>query len=100
MARTPLHPGEHLKDELNDMGLSASELARQLHIPGNRLTEIIAGQRSVTAETALLLGHWFGTSPTFWLNLQSMYDLRIAERALKKTLAKLPTRMGELAKAG
>ena len=92
MARTPIHPGEHLKEELEELDLSASELARQLKVPTNRLTEIINGERSITAETALLLGHWFGTSPAFWLNLQMMYDLRMAEKALAKTLKKLPQR--------
>jgi antitoxin HigA-1 len=92
MTRAAIHPGEHLKDELDELGISASELARQLRVPANRVTEIIAGERSVSAETAVLLGHWFGTSPSFWLNLQTMYDLRIAERALGKTLSKLPTR--------
>lgn len=91
MARIAIHPGEQLKDELDEIGLSASALARQLDIPPNRLTEIIAGERSITAETAVLLGHWFGTSPAFWLNLQTAYDLRIAEQALGKTLRKLPT---------
>jgi antitoxin HigA-1 len=91
MARIAIHPGEHLKDELDEIGLSASALARQLEVPPNRLTEIIAGERSITAETAVLLGHWFGTSPAFWLNLQTTYDLRIAEQALSKTLRKLPT---------
>ncbi len=97
MTRLAIHPGEHLRDELDELGLSASELARQLQIPANRLTEIIAGERSITAETAVLLGHWFGTSPTFWLNLQSQYDLRIAERALARSLAKLPKRKSSTA---
>lgn len=92
MAPTAIHPGEHLKDELAELGLSASGLARQLRIPANRLTEIIAGDRSITAETAVLLGHWFGTSAAFWPNLQNIYDLRLAEKALSKTLRKLSTR--------
>ena len=91
MARTAIHPGEHLKLELDEIGMSASELARQLRVPANRLTEIIASQRSITAETAVLLGHWFGMSAAFWLNLQTMYDLRNAEKALGKFIAKLPT---------
>ena len=97
MARTPIHPGEHLKDELVALDMSASELARQLRIPANRVTEIIAGERSISAETAVLLGHWFGTSPAFWLNLQSIYDLRIAERALSKKLSRLPKRADQAA---
>ena len=92
MARTAIHPGEQLKDELDVLDMSASELARQLQVPANRLTEIINGERSITAETAVLLGHWFGTSPAFWLNLQTTYDLRVAQKALAKTLPKLPRR--------
>jgi antitoxin HigA-1 len=92
MARTPIHPGEHLKEELAELGLSASELARQIQVPPNRLTEIINGTRSVTADPALRLGHWFGTSADFWLKLQMLYDLRLAEHALTGTLASLPKR--------
>ncbi|MFM2423113.1 MAG: hypothetical protein RL291_1643 [Pseudomonadota bacterium] len=92
MARTPIHPGEHLKSELEELGISASELARQLRVPANRLTGIIAGDRAVSAETAVLLGHWFGTSAAFWMNLQATYDLRRAELALGKTVKALPTR--------
>ncbi|MGQ0674456.1 MAG: HigA family addiction module antitoxin [Hyphomicrobium sp.] len=90
MSRTAIHPGEHLKEELETLGVSASELARQIAVPANRITEIINGERSLTADTALRLGHWFGTSADFWLNLQTIYDLRIAERNLAKTLTKLP----------
>ena len=91
MARTAIHPGVHLKLELDEIGMSASELARQLRVPANRLTGIIAGERSISAETAILLGHSFGMSAAFWLDLQIMYDLRNAEKALGKSIAKLPT---------
>ena len=77
--RTPIHPGEHLAEELREIGISAAELARQIDVPVNRVTAIINGQRSVTADTALRLGHWFGTSPEFWLNLQSLCQLRSRE---------------------
>jgi antitoxin HigA-1 len=100
MARTAIHPGEQLKDELIELGLSASELARQLRIPANRLTEIIAGDRSISAETAVLLGHWFGMRPEFWLNLQTLYDLRRAEQTLSGALRKLPTRKAAAIVAG
>lgn len=100
MARTAIHPGEHLKDELAELGVSAPELARQLRIPVGELTEIIGGTRSITAETAVLIGHWFGTSAAFWLNLQTLYDLRRAEKALNKVLRKLPTRKDARAEAG
>ncbi len=68
MARTPIHPGEHLAEELRELDISAAELARQIDVPVNRVTGIINGQRSITADTALRLGHWFGISPEFWLN--------------------------------
>lgn len=80
MARTPIHPGEHLAEELKELGISAAALARQIEVPVNRITAILHGQRAVTADTALRLGHWFGTSPGFWLNLQKLYELRRARR--------------------
>jgi antitoxin HigA-1 len=73
----PIHPGEILKDELDDLGLSASAFAKQISVPVNRVTSIINGQRSITADTALRLARFFGTSPEFWLNLQTSYDLKI-----------------------
>jgi addiction module HigA family antidote len=91
VARTPIHPGEHLAEELKELGMSAAELARQLEGPVNRITEIINAQRSVTADTALRLGHWFGTSAEYWLNLQKLYELRVAQREVGDRLAKLPT---------
>ena len=91
MARTPIHSGEHLAEELNELGISAAELARQIEVPVNRITEIITAQRGVTADTALRLGHWFGTSAEYWLNLQKLYELRLAQRVIGHQLAKLPT---------
>ena len=82
MARTPIHPGEHLAEELQELAMSAAELARNIEVPVNRITGIINGQRSITADTALRLGHWFGTSPAFWMNLQQLYELRVAEKAV------------------
>jgi antitoxin HigA-1 len=90
MARTPIHPGEHLAEELRELGISAAELARQIEVPTNRITGIINGQRAISADTALRLGHWFGTSAEFWLNLQKLYELRAAERDLGPTIARLP----------
>ena len=90
MARTPIHPGEHLAEELKELGISAAELARQIDVPVNRVTGIINGQRSVTADTALRLGHWFGTSPEFWLNLQTLYELRLARKEVGDRVKKLP----------
>ena len=94
MARTPIHPGEHLAEELKEIGFSAAELARQIAVPINRITGIINGQRGVTADTALRLAHWFGTSPQFWMNLQQMYELRVAEREVGAQFATLPKRAG------
>jgi antitoxin HigA-1 len=90
MARSPIHPGEHLATELEALGLSAAELSRQIHVPVNRVTGIINGQRGITADTALRLGHWFGTSAAFWMNLQQLYELRMAERNVGSKIAKLP----------
>lgn len=93
MARKPIHPGEHLADELNALDMSAAELARQIDVPVNRVTGIINGQRGITADTALRLGHWFGTSAQFWLNLQQLYELRVAESEVGKSIARLPRRV-------
>ncbi len=91
MPRSAIHPGEHLADELRELGMPAAELARQIDVPVNRVTGIINGQRAVTADTALRLGHWFGVSPEFWLNLQKLYELRLAEREIGRKVGKLPT---------
>jgi len=73
------HPGEHIAVELEELGMSASELARILNIPRNRLTEIVRGRRGISADTALRLSQWLGTTPEFWMNLQRNYELRLAE---------------------
>jgi antitoxin HigA-1 len=75
MTRPAIHPGETLADELQDLGISAAELARTLHVPTNRITQILNGQRAITADTALRLGQWFGTGPELWLNLQKNFEL-------------------------
>jgi addiction module HigA family antidote len=90
MARTPIHPGEHLAEELKELRLSAAELSRQIDVPVNRVTGILNGQRGITADTALRLGHWFGTSPEFWLNLQTLYELRLAREEVGDRVKKLP----------
>ena len=92
MTRQPIHPGEILSDELAELSLTASALARQIKVPPNRVSQIIQGKRAITGDTALRLGHWFGTNPQFWLNLQSQYDLRLAEAEAGKEVRKLPTR--------
>jgi addiction module HigA family antidote len=78
--RETIHPGEHIADELEELGMSASQLARELDIPANRLTEIIRGRRGISADTALRLARWMGTTPQFWMNLQRNYELRLAEQ--------------------
>ncbi len=80
MARTPIHPGEILADELEALGMSALALAKALHVPANRISQIIAGKRGMTADTALRLSQLLGTTPGFWLNLQKAYELRLAEQ--------------------
>ena len=81
-----VHPGEVLKDELEELGVSPTEFARQIDVPPNRVSQIIAGKRAVTGDTALRFGHWFGTDPQFWLNLQSHYDLEVVEDRLGRRL--------------
>ena len=90
MALTAIHPGEHLAEELHELGMSAAELARKLNVPTNRITGILNGQRAITGDTALRLAHFFGTSAEFWLNLQSLYELRIAQNKAGKSIAALP----------
>ena len=91
MAVMAIHPGEHLAEELEALGMSASELARKLDVPPNRITGILNGQRGLTGDTALRLAHFFGTSAEFWLNLQSLYELRLAEQKAGKSIRALPT---------
>jgi len=90
MARLTIHPGDQLAEELKALEMSAAELARQLKVPTNRVTGILNGQRAITGDTALRLGHFFGTSPELWLNLQSLYDLRVAEQKAGRTIKTLP----------
>ncbi len=90
MSRSAIHPGEHLAEELKELGISAAELARQVDVPVNRVTGIINGQRGITADTALRLGHLFGTSPEFWLNLQKLYELHVAREEVGERIKKLP----------
>ena len=92
MARTPIHPGEILADELEELDVSPTELSRQIRVPANRISQIINGKRSITGDTALRLAHWFGTSPQFWMNLQALYDVRIAEEDAGTEIKTLPTK--------
>src|ERR1700757_4933228 len=92
LPRTPIHPGGHLADELRELRMTAAELSRQIAVPVNRITGTIHGQRGITADTALRLGHWFGTTPQFWMNLQQLYELRLAKSELGAETASLPGR--------
>jgi addiction module HigA family antidote len=94
MPRPAIHPGEHLADLLAESGLSAAELGRRLQVPTNRITQVINGSRAVTGDTALRLGHFFDTSPEFWLNLQKLYELRAAEETAGRDIRRLPTLAG------
>jgi addiction module HigA family antidote len=91
MAVLAIHPGEHLAEELKELGISASGLARQLNVPPNRITEILNGRRAISGDTALRLAHFFGTTAEFWLNLQSLYEIRLAQRKSGKSIRALPT---------
>jgi addiction module HigA family antidote len=86
-----IHPGEHLAEELDALDMSAAELARKLRVPTNRVTQILNGTRAITGDTALRLAHFFGTSAQFWLNLQSLYEIRLAEEKSGKSIRALPT---------
>jgi antitoxin HigA-1 len=88
MTRPAIHPGEILADELQELEMSAAELARTLHVPTNRITQILNGQRAITADTALRLGQWFGTGPELWLNLQKAYELRLAQQQVGQEIQK------------
>jgi len=90
MAIAAIHPGEHLAEELQELGMSAAELARKMSVPTNRVTQILNGTRAITGDTALRLAHFFGTSAQFWLNLQTLYDLRLAEEKAGKSIKTLP----------
>jgi addiction module HigA family antidote len=95
MARPPIHPGEILAGELEEIGMSAAQLSRELHVPTNRITQIMHGERAITADTALRLGRWFGTGPELWLNLQKQYELRLAEQEVGQEIPEtiIPRRM-------
>lgn len=94
MARDPIHPGKFLADELEALNMSASELATILHVPANRIYQILQGKRAMTADTALRLSQWLGTSAELWLNLQKLYELRLAEQQdgekIRRTIRRRP----------
>jgi antitoxin HigA-1 len=94
MTREPIHPGEHLADELQELGISARELARELKVPVTRITEILRGRRGITGDTALRLSRYFQVSPDFWMNLQKLYELDLARRQIGEDLASIMPRSG------
>ena len=97
MPASAIHPGRHLAEELRELNMSASALARRLQVPANRITGILNGRRAITGDTALRLAHFFGTSAEFWLNLQKLYELRLAEKEISETIRALPTLASERA---
>ena len=90
MGRSAIHPGEHLAEQLTELGMSAAELGRQLKVPTNRITGILNGQRAISGDSALRLAHFFGNSAEFWLNLQKLYELRLAEQKAGAAIKRLP----------
>lgn len=84
----PIHPGELLLDELNEIDVSLNELGRALRVPMNRISAIVNGKRAITVDTAMRLGRYFGTSPQYWLNLQHAYDLEVAAQEIGPRIAK------------
>ena len=92
MFKRAVHPGEILKDELLELEISPTEFARQIDVPANRVSQIIAGKRAVTGDTALRFGHWFGMDPQFWINLQAQFDLATADKRSGEMIRRLPTR--------
>ena len=90
--RRAVHPGRILKEELAEVGVTPTEFARQINVPANRVSQIINGRRSITGDTALRFGHWFGVEPEFWLNLQAHFDLVYADKETGDTIRLLPTR--------
>ena len=91
MLKRVVHPGVILRDELAELGVTPTAFARQINVPPNRISQIIAGRRSVTGDTALRFGHWFGVEPQFWMNLQTQFDLANAEKVAGEEILRLPT---------
>ena len=94
MLKRAVHPGDVLRDELEERGVSPASFARQIDVPANRISQILAGTRAVTGDSALRFGHWFGMDPQFWLNLQAQYELAVAKRVVGAKIRALPTAAG------
>lgn len=91
MTPKPIHPGEHLAEELRELGMSAAAFSRHLKVPTSRITQILNGRRAISGDTALRFAHFFGTSSQFWMNLQGLYDVRRTAPTVEKTIRTLPT---------
>ena len=87
-----VHPGTILKDELEELGITPTEFARQIDVPPNRVSQIISGKRAITGDTALRFGHWFGVDPQFWINLQAQFELAVAAKETGEAIRHLPTK--------
>ncbi len=87
----PIHPGSFLKEELEECGILPAHLAEAIAVPKNRISEIVNGRRGITGDTALRLGHYFGTGEKVWMNLQSEYELALARQSAGGDIAALPT---------
>lgn len=94
MFKRAVHPGLILKGELDELGITPTEFARQINVPANRVSQIISGKRSITGDTALRFGHWFGVDPEFWINLQAQFELATADKETGEAIRKLPTKAG------
>lgn len=92
MFKRAVHPGTILKDELDVLGITPTEFARQIAVPPNRISQIISGKRSITGDTALRFGHWFGVSPEFWINLQTQFELATVDKKTNEAIRRLPTK--------
>lgn len=99
MSAAVRHPGKVLAQKLGDLGVTPTELARQLHVPANRITQIVNGKRAVTGDSALRLAHWFGDDPEEWMALQARYDLEVAKTEAGHAITHLPTRPPRVSKA-
>ena len=100
MLKRAVHPGQILKEELAELGITPTEFARQIDVPANRVSQIIHGKRSISGDTALRFGHWFGIEPQFWLNLQAHFDLVLADEKTGDAIRLLPTRTNLPSQAG
>jgi len=92
MTSKTVHPGQILKEELHKLGITPTEFARQINVPPNRISQIISCKRTITGDTALRFGHWFGNEPEYWMNLQALFDLAAARQESGEAIRQLPTK--------